>query len=194
MFATQSSITNGTTTEKQGLSEADFQDRLTQLAIRWNKHCEEDLALRHETGKLFNLKYGSPATRQTRGHGILKEAAERLGIDMSDISRTRWFANRFQSIQDLKQQHPNVQSWTQVRDLLGRLSKDKPAGKSPVVGKAAVPLRKVRSALDTLTASLKALGDLPDDPKARNELVEKFQEVVRALPHGLGIRLVVDEV
>jgi len=184
---------NGTTIAGKTLSNEAFEERLAKLVNRWKAHDDKDLALRHETGALLNLRYGYPSQRQRRGAKTMKKASERLGILESELSRMRWFAHHFQSVDVLRARYPQVKNWTQVRELLCKLSKDGKATAAPVTEKSNAAFLKVRRALAALTSAFKGIGTAPS-PEERKELRGGLQDFVSALPPGLGIRLVVDDV
>jgi hypothetical protein len=181
---------NGAITENQGLSKVEFTKRLAALVKRWRSHHEHDLVLRHETGVLLNDRFGDPTQRQRRGSKIIKQASEKLGIDVADMCRLRWFAYRFKSVDDLKQQHPDIKSWTQVRDLLCRLSQcDGPAESKPA--KDDKPARKVIRALATLKTALQGFDSTPA-PEDREVLLKGFQELAEEVSRRLGVPLTVE--
>lgn len=184
---------NGTTNMDKTLSKEAFEARLALLVDRWNAHQDKDLAIRHETGALLNLRYGHPSQRQRRGAKTMKKVSERLGILESELSRIRWFANHFKSMDDLRAGYPDVKNWTQVRNLLCKLSKGGKATVAPAMEKPNAVFRKVHRALAALTSAFKGFGTAPS-PKDRKELRGGLQDFVSALPPGLGIRLVFDDV
>jgi len=96
----------------------EYERELESLVQEWNSHHENDLEVRYKTGILLNQHLGNPATRNQRGAEVVKNAAERLGTTKSDISRVRWFAYLFSSIQDLGDKYPKAKSWTAVKGIL----------------------------------------------------------------------------
>jgi hypothetical protein len=95
---------------------------LRTLARLWRSHDKRDLGVRWKTGKLLNARLGNPTKRLTHGGKILKKAAKLLQMAESDLSRMRWFAFLFESIQDFDQKHPKVYSWTKVKELIPEIS------------------------------------------------------------------------
>jgi len=184
--------TNGTTKQDgRARSKASFNAKLTSFAKRWQTHRTSDLELRHETGAWLNAQHG--VHRQRRGGNVMKDVSERLGILRSELSRMRRFAQHFKSVDDLKAKHPDVKNWTQVRELLCKLSKDGQATAAPAMEKPNAAFLKVRRALAALTSAFKGIGTAPS-PEERKELRGRLQDFVSALPSRLGIRLVVDDV
>jgi len=98
-----------------------FLDRLVEL---WASHRKCALEVRHQTGQLLNERFGDPTKRQKRGLGLLKQAAERLRIAVSELSRMRSFAHQFVSPDDVVQQHDRT-TWSDVKALLPKLKTQK---------------------------------------------------------------------
>jgi len=189
--------------DQGNLSPEEFDQLLGQLAEKWRSHHGVDLEIRHETGKLLNDHYGPPSKRQKRGEGVLKEAAERLQTDESELSRMRRFAFSFESVEVLKEKHPEATTWTAVKALLPKLKSQggKPKGKSgngaasPVGRKQAQPVKfgRVRQSLEALTSKLrKVRQDFSADEK--KELLAQFQELVKVMEHCLHISVSVGQV
>jgi len=152
------------------LSQEEFLTQLGPLAERWQAHCGQGLEIRHETGKLLNGRYGDPARRQTRGEGTLKEAADRLQVAESELSRMRRFAYHFRTLEDLRREYPEAGNWTAVKKILpalrakGPRREDNPGGveESPRPGKAPrrranKPAKAVRRRLRKMKRALRDL-------------------------------------
>jgi hypothetical protein len=183
--------TNGTTNHTASTSSETFQRELDRLAQCWGAHDRDDLALRHETGAVLNRFHGDPTRRQPRGAGVMKQAAERLGKTEAELSQLRRFAHRFASVEQLREQHPGVANWTQVRNLLAELSQGGGARKPSTRKASAGRLRPVTRSVDRLTSAFRQLGnDLTDDEKGR--LLAKLREFVQAVPDCLRLRFVID--
>jgi hypothetical protein len=179
------------------MSEADFATQLGQLTKKWQTATEHDLEIRHDTGVLFNLRFGNPDIRQNRGGEVLKKAAEQLQISQSDISRMRGFAFSFKTIQDLKEKHPGVTTWRAVKDLLPKLT---PKGKakeqeqngaaisSMPTGVKIRKLNKITQQLEELPSKVReVLMDLTGFEEVR--LKAKFQAAVQALLECLDLEV-----
>jgi len=95
---------------------------LRTLARLWRSHDKRDLLVRWRTGNLLNARLGNPTMRLPHGEKILKKAAKLLQMAESDLSRMRWFAFLFGSIQDFRQKHPNIYFWTKVKELIPRVA------------------------------------------------------------------------
>jgi hypothetical protein len=89
-----------------------------QINKIWERHRKQGLEDRHRTGVLLNEKFGPVNVRQRHGKKVLKDYSAGLGIAVSELSRMRGFAARFVSVADMKTQHPDVKTWTQVKELL----------------------------------------------------------------------------
>jgi len=185
---------NGTTNgQHKSLSSEDFTRRLAKLAERWKSHHEAGLALRHETGVLLNLKYDDPTQRQPLGKKVMKGVATKLGVQESELSRMRRFAHHFKSVEDLRQRHPNVTTWTQVRELLTRLSKGGRRKKRSASAKSAARTRVVTKSLTNLIAAFRTLSKKLGDEE-RQRVLEGLQKFVKAVPNCLKVRLEIKQV
>jgi GGDEF domain-containing protein len=185
------------------ITREEFDQRLGHLAEKWRTHRGADLEIRHETGKLLNDHFGPPDTRQKRGEGVLKEAAERLRTTESELSRMRRFASSFESFADLMEKYPDATTWTAVKGLLPKL---KPQGGRQTGGsgngtassggrKQARPVQfgRVKQALANLSSKLrKAREVLSEDEK--KELRQQFQELAKAISDCLQIPVSVGQV
>lgn len=92
---------------------------LTAIAKIWEGHVEKDLQARFKVGKQIDTHLVQTAKengRQPYGKGFMKLAADRLGISKGEVSRMRKFAKKFKSFEDFREQHPDVPTWTQVKD------------------------------------------------------------------------------
>jgi len=183
--------------QHQGITEQEFHERLEELVREWQGHHGADLAIRFKTGKLLNDMFGPPSKRQKRGDQVLKKAAERLQLDVSEISRLRRFAHSFSSVEDWLQQNPKATTWTAVKDLLSKLKSRDQAGqistnaRSHSAGMTGV--QQISKSLATLSGLLHSVHtDLAKED--REELLEKFQEVVKALEACLHVKVEVSEV
>jgi hypothetical protein len=89
---------------------------LDALAERWQAQHRDDLAVRHETGRLINQEIGPK--RQARGKGIVKTVAAKVGVDESDIRRMRKFALTHPDLTQFRAAYPEVTTWTRVKEHL----------------------------------------------------------------------------
>jgi hypothetical protein len=180
------------TTIPQTNSSSD--DRLlSELVELWTSRNEKDLEIRWRMGAMLNghPEIGPPTKRKAYGKEIMIQAAERLSLDEGELSRLRWFAHHFQSVEDLNSKHPEVKSWRAVKVLLATLSPKK--GKSTARKTAAKNVtsrlcRTVTSSLKSATDTLRRLGSPPDGKNAE-KLLEKLQEFVEAANSCLQVRL-----
>jgi len=177
---------------QERITRDDFLARLDNLANKWKNHRETDLELRLETGKLLNQHFGPPTTSQSRGKKVLKEAAEQLQIDESELSRMRRFALYFESVDDLKKKNPKVTTWTAVKDLLPGLNpkKQSPNGDADPAKPAKAPssASSVKQSLTKLSSKLqKVRADLTEAEK--KDLLEKFKELAKAVSDCLQIQV-----
>ena len=172
---------------------------LDKLEGLWRQQEARGLATRHEMGKLLNAQLGDPTKRQPRDQWVLKGVSVRLKIAESDLSRMRWFAHLFKEYEGLKQRHPEVGSWSQLKKLLPTLkvkeqasgngqSGVKPAGQSP----PKTPNRavgKVKRPLGSLTRAIQEHATTLNNTEERNALVRMLKEFAKVLEEKLQIRL-----
>jgi hypothetical protein len=175
----------------------DYLHRLGQLAERWRSQHEADLELRHDTGAVLNTRIGPPTERQMRGAEVLKVAAKELGTTESELSRMRRFAHHFPLLNDLRVSHPDVATWTAVKELLPAL---KPKGQATGQAKKgaakstkrksrkATKLREIKQCLGKLATNLKKIPpDLSDAEKT--SLLDQFRDVAKVFQEHLKIQL-----
>lgn len=183
-------IVNGTKAKTELMAPEEFDRALSDIAGRWKTHQDQDLGIRHETGVLLNRRLGAPGKRQSRGKEVIKQVAQQLGIDQSDVSRLRSFAHHFESIDDLKRHHPDADSWRKVKVLLPSLtgSKRETSTESPSSA------RKLMQALETLTLKLKKGVATPSQDE-KTELLGKLRELAQAVADCLheSVSIAVEE-
>jgi len=107
--------------DTQELTTEDVQ-MLSHLADLWKYYDRKGLDVRWQAGKVLNDRLGPPTERLEHGQRVLKKVGEELGIAESDLSRMRWFAHYFASVEDFETQHQGKHSWTQVKELLPSLA------------------------------------------------------------------------
>jgi len=194
-------VANGPVGLETKLSQETFTERLAELAAKWGKNRDADLALRLETGTLLNAHFGSPEERKNRGRKQLKQAADQLRLSESELSRMRRFAIYFESVEDLKRKYSSVRTWTEVKELLPRLNSGG-AGGGAEGGGADAPATEGPKA-PTFKALKRALKELSTDIRAGNgglteqqktELLATFQELAKAVEDCLKVRVSVGQV
>jgi hypothetical protein len=193
----------GSNGDQGTISELDFHDRLDKLAGRWNSSREKDLQLRYRTGALLNKRFGSPENRQSRNAEVLKQAADRLQLAVSEVCRMRHFAFHFQSFQDFKAKHPQATTWTAVKELLPKVKphggqhKGQPPASAAQTTKRRKPkapkLGVLKQALRSLSTQVRhAPTGLTDAQK--KDLVERFMALAKAVTDCLQIKVSVGQV
>jgi hypothetical protein len=196
MDVLQSVTPSGSNSASDRITRDDFLAKLANLADKWKSHRKADLELRLETGKLLNQHYGEPTTPQARGKKVLKEAAERLGIDESELSRMRRFAFYFTSMEELKQKYPEVTTWTAVKELLPGLNSDKQSadGDAEPAKPAKAPslASGMKQSLSKLSSKLREMRTNLTEAE-KKDLLEKFQEFAKAVSDCLKIQITVNE-
>jgi len=164
---------------------------LCQLEELWQPHCDKGLEVRLEMGSLLNTEVGPPTERKAYGKKIMPLAAQRLGLTTGELSRLRWFAHHFESVEDLSSKHPKVKSWKAVKVLLAKLAPKKGKGKKgKSKAKKATPrlCQKVTSSLEAAAQNLRQLGSRPGGEDA-DKLLEKIQAFVEVVNSCLQVRL-----
>jgi len=189
--------------EQQTLSEEEFSRRLAPLTKRWRSHLEASLAIRHETGKLLNDRFGPPTKRQSRGEEAVAAVSKQLHVAESELSRMRRFAHHFDSVEAMTEPYPEATTWTAVKALLPRL---KPKGNRPknrTKGGAAssrtprptksVPFGRMKRLLESLSSKLGgARKGLSESEKKR--LLKQFKKFAEAVSKCLDIEVSVGQV
>jgi hypothetical protein len=185
-----------------GSVDGNYVKDLDSLAQDWAAHRGAGLELRHKTGKVLNDQFGVPGeTRQKRGDHTLKEAAEKLKTSQAEISRMRWLAHHFKSVEDLNDQHPNATTWTAVKEILsdlsprsdgkGKASPESAAKSSGQKESATAKFPEIKKTFANLSSNLPAVTkELSEDEK--KELLEKFRDLVKAFEECLNIRVSVE--
>jgi hypothetical protein len=171
---------------------------LQELKALWQTHRRRGLEVRHETGLALNRKFGPPAVRQAYRREVLKHYSECLGISQSELSRMRGLAHHFPSLEDLKASHPDVTTWTEVKELLASLrqhNSDSPDVKKPATRKGAGrrSRRPIRQALRAIEAASRSAAVLQlerdgDDWEAVKGAVDKMLQAVGQML-GVAYRL-----
>ena len=103
---------NTTNDQSNRDAEATAKELLRELQPLWQTHRKRGLEVRHQTGRRLNDKLGSPEMRQKYGCEVVKRISRELGLNKSEVSRMRWFAHKFGSVEQLFQLHPTVRTWT----------------------------------------------------------------------------------
>jgi transposase-like protein len=177
----------GSTEAQPALSEADYQKHLTNLAEKWRGQQETDLALRYQTGVLLNRQFGSPKKRQVRNKGVMKKVSEQLEVVQSELSRMRNFAWQFKSIEDFKAKHATVTSWTEVKDLLPKLT---PSRRQQ--GPRGTTFKAVKESLDRVSSKVQLLQHKLSEPE-KKDLLETLKSFAKAAESRLQIHVTIEE-
>lgn len=156
---------------------------LMQLAAIWKPFQRQGLEVRFKMGKLLNEKLGPPEARQQHGMGTISRISSELKLDKSDISRLRRFAVMADSIDEFCKEHSQVNSWTDVRNLLA-MRDDEPAPPNDSRVSSGV-LRSAKSMVQAFNREdYKFKGSGSDD-----ELVKVLQELFRLAKTKLNLTL-----
>jgi len=163
-----------------------------QLSCRWKSSHREDLKLRHFTGLWLNDQHGPPTNRQEYRKGTLKKYQTSLGVGESDVSRMRWFAFEFKSIEDLKAKHPKATTWTKVKEVLAELRRPQatPAGTIPSDAMKLMvtdrPVDQLIAVMQTLQSNAIKVGKLTADGVEWKAVQTAFKGVLKDVGACLG--------
>jgi len=170
-------------------ASAQLLDTLRKL---WIKYDRRGLEIRHQTGADLNTHLGPPSERQRYGATVLKKFSEGLNLSVSDLSRMRWFAHRFSSIKELQAQHPEVSTWTDVKNLLVKLGSEavKPASAedNQKTSQAKRSIRYMIRAVQAVQKYAAGVGKLTRDGDDWTTLDKELREMIEAVENCLGVR------
>jgi hypothetical protein len=158
-----------------------------QASDEFRSHQEGGLKIRHRIGARVNRYFGTPDKRQKRGAEVLKAAVEQLRTTESELSRMRWFAHHFPTLEGFQQAHPVATTWTAVKELLPKL---RLKAQSPT--RTSLPLNGLKRSMATLSSKLDQLQqELSGDQ--REDLLKEFRAVVGAAERCLKVKISVDQ-
>ena len=107
-----------------GQAEAQAVQLCNVLRPIWASRNQADLEARHAVGRQINDELGLPSQgNQSYGEQVIPLVCRELGLKQSAVSQMRNFAERFDSVETLRRDYPDVQNWTDVRKLLPQLRK-----------------------------------------------------------------------
>jgi hypothetical protein len=159
---------------------ADDEQVIGVVEAKWTAHRKKGLELRYDTGSVFNAKYGPPSEKQPKGLAVMKELSKRLGINLSDLSRMRNFAHLFASFDEFRTKHPEVTTWSEVKeDVLPR------AETHEAVKKARKTMARVKYLFGLLDEVQTTLPDVDLDELRRKDF-KKLDETVRTIVSRFG--------
>jgi hypothetical protein len=169
----------------------------TQIQKIWERHRKQGLEDRHRTGVLLIKKFGKPGSRQKHGQKILKDYAASLEIAVSELSRMRAFASRFTSLEDMKTQHPNVTTWTQVKNLLVSTRKtetqaaETSTGNGETVPAGTKPVSQALRAIQAVRQCISKVQLAPGGDE-RAALDEAVKAMLADIEKFLGVRYILE--
>jgi len=173
-------VVNGKGTEG---GDRDFTDEdeplISELAELWHDHHRKGLETRHRTGVLLNERLGPPDEAQAYGQGVLERVGEKCRISQSEISRMRWFALLFDTPERFQQEHPEVNTWTEFKELLPGLKPRK--GDKAKEQTATLSRTATGGVTRSLTGLIEKLRGMHPIPKGRQgeALRRKLQELIK---------------
>lgn len=174
-----SSSNNGQSKDRK--VDASHTDALvTSLKPMWHQHHQVGLDVRLKTGLLLNEQLGTPEQHFEHGRKVIKRCTEVLGVSQPELSRMRWFAFHFKSLDEMAANHPGLKSWKQVKEILPRLR----TGENSTAREAKVTVTNTVKSLNKakeLLSNVKA-----DKPEQEQQLREAFIQLIEAAKH-LGI-------
>jgi hypothetical protein len=154
----------------------------------------KDMETRHEMGKLLNERLGPPTERQNYGEAILKQAAKRLQISVSELNRMRWFAHLFSDFAALRTARPAIRSWMQFKAALPSLKPRKggAAKQTPSVNRNRSAFRGGCKSLDNACKYLRQVDPSTVDG-ATSSLLGPLRELA-GVTDRFSIRMTIVEV
>lgn len=170
-----------------------FIDDLVEL---WTSHRKCALEVRHRTGQLLNARFDDPTKRHKRGTGLLKQAAKRLQIAVSELSRMRWFAHLAESPSEFVQRY-SLTTWRDVKASLPKLKPQKLSPASKVKQRKTGVKRSNTRCCKRIEALVKRVGQVVPNglsAKQRQEFLSRLQTLADTIRARLGIVLTVGEV
>jgi len=166
---------------------------LQKLTRLWDTHRRRGLVVRHKMGRLMNERFGPPTQRQKRGANTLRGYSKALGVSEADVSRMRWFAEHFGTVEDLKSAHPIVSTWTQVKVLLASLRQPGTGGSDRAKGdrrkpRRGRPLHRVIRAVRAVHECASGV-DLTTEPvdAERADLKKAVEQMLEVVGRCLGV-------
>jgi len=133
---------------------------LRKLQKLWQRHPRPGLKVRHETGKILNDELGSP-TQGDHWDTLRRVApALRKGMGEFELSKMRWFAHYFGTMEDLKAIYPRAErwSWDQLEACLTCLMASVPVPqRSPQAGSTETRVRRLHRLLKAVTYDVAGL-------------------------------------
>jgi len=165
-----------------------------KLSRMWQRANRNDLKLRHLTGAWLNVQHGAPTQRQPYGEGTLQQYKEKLGVSESDVSRMRWFAHYFPSLEDLKKEAPTATTWTKVKEVIARRRhpQDVPVVKRPSDEKKLVvadrPVDQLIEVMRSIHSHAVKVGKLTANGVEWKAVREAFEGVLKDVGASLGYR------
>lgn len=169
-------MSSGTKPDVDFLKPSEVTALVKQLSSIWRKHQKKGIEVRYRIGELLNKKLGSE--RQQYAKSVVKRVANELGINETNVCRFRRFAEKFATYEEFCDRHPDVTSWTGVRDLITEKRKSVSGGRRDFA--------LVRS-LQSAVASLKS--PKPLDSSKVEEISRLLQELFDAASRCGEIRL-----
>lgn len=164
---------------------------LRELSPLWKGHHRKGLDTRLRTGGRLNDAFGPPTVRQSYGAATFMGLSKALCVSVSDLSRMRWSAHHFGTLDALKAAHPTVTNWTQLKKLLASPKYHGPSVPGTAPGDQKKPRRsrslpQVIRAIRVLQAHASGVEPTPDtdDLKTMREAMGEMLRVVGPLLGG----------
>ena len=172
----------------------DQPDWIIGLAKRWRSHHHADLQLRFESGAEINEQIGSPKERQERGAEVVRTLSTELGLDTSEISRLRRFAELAERFEEFQTKYPKCLTWSHVKKLLAGQAEtsdedDDDDEQAPEVRGLIVRVRNIRLALKKLKQQKVTVSG-----RDRTELQLELEKLAETLAKRAGFKLTVAQI
>lgn len=177
---------NPTTDMSAGDADTMASELLQELQPLWQNHRTRGLEVRHQTGRQLNQRLGSPEKRQKYGCEVVKRICNDLSLNKAEVSRMRWFAHKFGSVEQLAEQHPTVRTWSAVKPLLVQTPSHD--GSSETDAKSASQIESVENQLLKIQIFMESIRSSLDDTD-RQTLAQDFEKFASAAIEGLGFKV-----
>jgi len=104
-------------------------DQLVQDLHRlWASRNQSDLQLRHDFGRLLNLRLNAAdQKRQPYGAAIMKRVSDELSVSRTELHRMCKFARVFKTVAACKAAHAEATTWEKVKALLAQYNEGQPS-------------------------------------------------------------------
>ncbi len=150
-----------------------------QIKEKWKDFDEKTLPLRHETALLIHQHQKARQNAPNRERALLSLIAAEIGTSLSELSRMRAFAVRFPTYEEFTKTHPDIRTWSAVKELLARLSRGERKGGSAKAREKKITPKQVEAVVSELTSIKEFIADSKDQLNIKQAVaVEQITEAI----------------